>query len=104
MRTLFGSLFTSSNKVRSTSSKKKNAFMIRSSRLSQLALGLLALLAGSASLPAADLIYVSLSNNTIVSYDTTSNNGSAIAATASIFASTNLSNPQGLAIDTSGNL
>jgi hypothetical protein len=59
MRNLLKSLFAGSNNVRSTSSMKENASMIRSSRLGQLALGFLALLAGSVSLPAAD-IYVTI--------------------------------------------
>ena len=45
-----------------------------------------------------------MSNDTIVSYDTTGNNGSTIAASMATFASTNLSSPQGLAFDSSGNL
>ena len=54
--------------------------------------------------PAVDLLYVSMGNNTIVSYDTTSNNGATIATTESIFASTNLIDPYGIAFDSLGNL
>ena len=62
------------------------------------------LLAIAAPLPAADMLYVSLGNNTIVSFDTTGNDGATIAATMSTFANTNLNNPQGLKFDSSGNL
>ncbi|MCY2934688.1 MAG: PEP-CTERM sorting domain-containing protein [Planctomycetota bacterium] len=62
------------------------------------------LLAFAAPLPAADMLYVTLSNNTIVSFDTTGNVGSTIAASVATFASTNLISPQGLAFDSSGNL
>ena len=73
-------------------------------RLSRIACSSLMLLALAAPLPAVDMLYVSISNNTIVSYDTTSNVGATIAASKATFASTNLSSPQGLAFDTSGNL
>ncbi len=53
---------------------------------------------------AVDLLYASLWNNTIVTYDTSGNNGTVIASTVSTFASTNLSDPYGLAFDSSGNL
>jgi sugar lactone lactonase YvrE len=62
------------------------------------------LLAIAAPLPAVDMLYVTLGNNTIVTYDTTGNIGSTIAASMATFASTNLSNPQGLAFDSTGNL
>ena len=62
------------------------------------------LLALAAPLPAVDMLYVTMNNNTIVSYDTTGNNGSTIAASVATFASTNLSSPNGLAFDSSGNL
>ena len=62
------------------------------------------LLALAAPLPAVDMLYVTMSNNTIVSYDTTGNNGSTIAASVATYASTNLANPFGLAFDSSGNL
>ena len=62
------------------------------------------LLAFDAPLPAVDMLYVSLGNNTIVSYDTTGNNGSTIASSVATFASTNLNSPQGLAFDSLGNL
>jgi sugar lactone lactonase YvrE len=62
------------------------------------------LLALAAPLPAADMLYVSLGNNTIVSFDTTGDVGVTIAATMSTFANTNLDSPTGLAFDSSGNL
>ena len=64
--------------------------MIRSTRLVQMALGLMVLLALAAPLPAADMLYVTLDNNTIVSYDTTGNVGSTIAASVDTIATTNL--------------
>ena len=68
MRNLLSSLFVDSNNVRHTSSMKENASMIRSTSLGQMALGLMALLAFAApSLPAADMLYVTLDNMTIVS-------------------------------------
>ncbi len=62
------------------------------------------LLAFAAPLPAVDMLYVTLTNNTIVSYDTSSGNAVTIAASMATFASTNLNTPVGLAFDTSGNL
>ena len=62
------------------------------------------LLALAAPLPAADMLYVTLTDNTIVSYDTSSGNAATIAASVATFASTNLNTPRGLAFDTSGNL
>ena len=73
-------------------------------RLSRIACSSLMLLALAAPLPAVDMLYVSLQNNTIVSYDTSSGVAATIAASKATFASTNLANPQGLAFDTSGNL
>jgi len=73
-------------------------------RYSRIACGLLVMLALAEPLPAVDMLYVSLNNNTIVSYDTTGNDGTIIAATQAVFANTNLSNAQGLAFDSSGNL
>jgi hypothetical protein len=55
MRNLLSSLFADSNIVCHTSSMKETASMIRSTRLGQLALGLLVVFAGSAKLQAADL-------------------------------------------------
>lgn len=52
----------------------------------------------------ADLVYVSLSDNTIVTYDTTSNVNTTIEASRTVFANTNLSTPGGLTFDASGNL
>ena len=62
------------------------------------------LLALAAPLPAVDMLYVTLNNNTIVSYDTSSGNAATIAASVVTFASTNLNSPFGLAFDSSGNL
>ena len=73
-------------------------------RLSRIACSSLMLLALAAPLPAVDMLYVTMSNNTIVSYDTTGNNGSTIAASVATYASTNLANPFGLAFDSSGTL
>jgi DNA-binding beta-propeller fold protein YncE len=53
---------------------------------------------------AVDLLFVTLSDNTIVKYDTTGNVGAAIQATQATFVSSSLNNPQGLAFDSSGNL
>jgi sugar lactone lactonase YvrE len=73
-------------------------------RLSRIACSSLMLLALAAPLPAVDILYVSMDDSTIVSFDTTGNNGSTIAATKAVFTSTNLSLPQGLAFDSTGNL
>ena len=73
-------------------------------RLCRIACSSLMLLVLAAPLPAVDLLYVTLSNNTIVAYDTTSGVSATIAASVTTFASTNLDNPYGLAFDTSGNL
>jgi sugar lactone lactonase YvrE len=73
-------------------------------RLSRIACSSLMLLALAAPMPAVDILYVSMSDNTIVSYDTTSGVGSTIAASVNTFASTNLNVPYGLAFDSSGNL
>ena len=73
-------------------------------RLSRIACSSLMLLALAAPLPAVDILYVSMGDNTIVSFDTTGNNGLTIAATKAVFANTNLNGPQGLAFDSSGNL
>ncbi len=58
----------------------------------------------AAPLARADLLYVSLLDNTIVTYDTTSNVNTTIEASKTVFANTNLSTPGGLAFDASGNL
>ena len=73
-------------------------------RLSRIACGSLMLLALAAPLPAVDMLYVTLIDNTIVSYDTSSGNAATIAASVATFASTNLNSPNGLAFDSSGNL
>ena len=78
--------------------------MIRTTRLGQMALGLMALLAFAAPLSAVDMLYVSLNDSTIVSYDTTSGVGSTIAASVATFSSSNLSGLKGLVFDSSGNL
>ena len=62
------------------------------------------LFAASPFAGAVDLLFVTLSDNTIVKYDTTGNVGAAIQATQTTFVSSNLNNPQGLAFDISGNL
>ena len=62
------------------------------------------LLALAAPLPAVDMLYVTLIDNTIVSYDTSSGNAATIAASVATFASTNLNSPNGLAFDALGNL
>ena len=78
--------------------------MIRSTSLGQMALGLMVLLAFAAPLSAVDMLYVSLNDNTILSYDTTSGVGSTIAASGATFASSNLSGVKGLVFDSSSNL
>ena len=73
-------------------------------RLGRIAFSMVWLLAFAAPLPAVDILYVSMGDGTIVTFDTTGNNGSTIAATKAVFANTNLNGPQGLAFDSSGNL
>jgi sugar lactone lactonase YvrE len=104
MRNLFKSLFDVSLFVGHKSSNKENASMIRSTRLGQLALGFLALLSGSTSLSAVDLLYVTMTDNTIVTFDTAGNNGTTIAASKATFANTNLNGPRGVALDSTGNV
>jgi sugar lactone lactonase YvrE len=72
--------------------------------LSRIACGLLLMLAFNSTTLAVDLLYVSLDDNSIATYDTTGGVGSTIKGTKATFASTNLNNPTGLAFDTSGNL
>ena len=62
------------------------------------------LFAASPFAGAVDLLFVTLSDNTIVKYDTTGNVGATIQATQAFFATSNLNNPQGLVFDSSGNL
>ena len=75
----------------------------------QVICGTLMLLLIASPLPAVDLLnvtnllYVTM-DNTIVTFDTTSNDGAIIAASKSTFISSNLNSPRGLAFDTSGNL
>jgi tripartite motif-containing protein 71 len=73
-------------------------------RFSRIACSSLMLLAFAAPLPAVDMLYVTLNNNTIVTYDTSSGNAATITASLTTFANSNLSSPKGLAFDTSGNL
>jgi sugar lactone lactonase YvrE len=73
-------------------------------RLSRIVCSSLMLLAIAAPLPAVDMLYVTMSDDTIVSFDTTSGVGYTIAASMNTFASANLSHPKGLAFDSSGNL
>ena len=61
------------------------------------------LFAASPFAGAVDLLFVTLSDNTIVKYDTTGNVGATIQATQAFFATSNLNSPQGLAF-ASGNL
>ncbi|MFM7319374.1 MAG: NHL repeat-containing protein [bacterium] len=53
---------------------------------------------------AVDLLYVSLGNGSIVTYDVSLTTGSAVSASLATFTTTNVNNPQGLAFDASGNL
>ena len=53
---------------------------------------------------AADLLYVSMENGTVVTYDTTSNFGPTIATTKALFANTQDTHPWGIAFDSSGNI
>jgi len=55
-------------------------------------------------LPAAELMYVSLANNTIVTYDVSLSTSTAIAASSQVFANSNLNGNHALVFDTSGNL
>jgi len=65
-------------------------------------LGLLLLVVGSTAM-ASNLLYVSLDNSSIVTFDATGSDGPAIAATRTLFATTS-GVPYGLALDRSGNL
>lgn len=78
--------------------------MICLSRLFTVVSAFFVLFVSSASVQATDLLYVTLSNNTIVRYNTTGTNGATIAATVAVFANSNLNVPVGLAFDSSGNL
>lgn len=53
---------------------------------------------------ALDLLYVGMSEDTIVTFDTSSNNGALISSSATIFANTHLYGVAGLVFDSSGNL
>jgi sugar lactone lactonase YvrE len=52
----------------------------------------------------ADFLYVSLGSNRVVKYNVSLANGADVQSSAQTFASTNLSNPHGLAFDSTGNL
>jgi len=62
------------------------------------------LLLTSSKLLAVDMLYVSMNDYTIVSFDTDSNDGDVISSTMATFANTNLNNPTGLAVDSIGNV
>jgi sugar lactone lactonase YvrE len=53
---------------------------------------------------AAEMMYVSLNNDTIVTYDVSGTSGATIAASKATFATTNLADPQGIVLDPQGNL
>lgn len=59
---------------------------------------------GPQSAQGADLLYVSLADNRIVTYDVTLLSASAVQASFGVFASTGLNDPRGIAFDASGNL
>lgn len=65
-----------------------------------------AVVAGVAHLPQAhaDVIFVSLQNGTVQSFDVSLGTASAIAASAQTFTNQAIARPQGLAFDSSGNL
>lgn len=66
--------------------------------------GLFALLAFTTlPLPAADLLYATMSLGTVVTFDVSSGNATTIANSKTLFAS-GLNQPRGLAFDSSGNL
>lgn len=52
----------------------------------------------------AELLYVSLNNNTIVRYDISQLSASAVQNSESVFASSGMNDPRGLAFDVAGNL
>lgn len=66
------------------------------------ACGLLATLAFTMPVQAVDLLYVSMVDNTIATFDVSSGNAATIASSKLTFAS--LTSPQGLVFDSSGNL
>jgi len=72
--------------------------------ISRIGYGLLVMLAFNSTTLAVDVLYVSMSDNTVITYDTTGSNGENTAATRTTFASTYMSTPYGLAFDISGNL
>ena len=75
MRIQLGSLLTAFQSIRHTSFMKENLSMIHTSRLRQWALGLLALVAGSASLPAIDITFDFTTQISPVSSFTLNNSG-----------------------------
>ena len=68
----------------------------------EICLGLLLVMVGLPVL-AGNLLYVSLDNSSIVTFDATGSDGAAIAATRTLFATTS-GVPYGLVLDNSGNL
>ncbi|MEN9665946.1 MAG: hypothetical protein RLZZ326_2309, partial [Planctomycetota bacterium] len=75
--------------------------------LQGLAAVLALLLSVATTAPArAQVLYVTMSDKTVVTYNATSNDPTTIAATKSTFANraSGISNPQGLAFDSAGNL
>jgi len=66
--------------------------------------GTLMLLAITSTLHAENLLFIALSDNTIVTYDTSSAVSGTIQASRSIFIQTNLNAPSGMAFDSLGNL
>ncbi|MEI7924540.1 MAG: hypothetical protein WCJ40_21740 [Planctomycetota bacterium] len=72
--------------------------------LSRISCGSLVMLAFAAPLQAVDMLYVTLYNHSIESYDTSGNIGATIAASVATFANTGMYYPNGLAFDSSSNL
>ena len=52
----------------------------------------------------AEVLYVSMSDDTIVAYDISLGTAADIESSKTVFASTNLDNPYGLAFDSAGHL
>ena len=67
-----------------------------------LALAACSLLAGNAQ--AQNRLFVSLDDNSIVSYDISLTSAAAVEASKTVFTASNLSSPHGIAFDSSGNL
>lgn len=81
-----------------------NAANARPSCLIRIAFACLIWGMGSSLASGADLIYVSLSNHTIETYDVSLSSAAAIQSSRSVFANTDLNDPYGLAFDNAGNL